>query len=1168
MTFERERLDEESASVLRELWETPVGRRWVLKAGLGSAAALAAQLWAGPVVAAAAKRKGAVPPAGVGFQFALGGLREVRDLVMVADGKRVALLTHTSSSRKALRARGGLWRQIDLGALTHHVPAVSLPTGRSTLVSVYGIKGRREVLVAQSFHVPQATTLAMAKTAHKLKGSFGSVVPSNRGLRSLGLTDAKVSTPTDVVQLGTVVDRNTTAAAIVALHPQIATKDSAATNATNTLLLGNAAVASLANAIKSIQDAGGSIATQIPATDPNGSATELKIPIVDPNTKKVTGYKTTGFATTKFTDDQNFRDALSSAVISGIREVRDTSSLGAVINKPLDQDPAASTKTWVQPDGVIPTPKPYPPASPSKTADGTRATTSASGGLDIQIANEGLLFGTYTIRNGTFANSKMPLRIYNNWVRWIWVYVQYLGTGDTNLSIDNNAKFPDTKYSKSVAVLPQVFTVLGVPIWDTNTIDVTLDFPPGAYKARLLYAGLGSNLNDGNWRQYFPADAYPDKIAPTDEVLFPALITGIFTIGLTVFALAADMAVAEAFASVRGLFKDVLIDAEDLRNVIRGAFPLTASESAAVALAAGSETYTDVANRGQNLNNLWNLLLGLASVIPKLLFNPNALGLWAQAAEAILSATTADKLIQALPAIGQVIAVIEAVGDVATLAEVGAESVVAPWVIENEVSLTYAAMVTVSHDPCAPSWPVEAKSWSVQAKLDGQSAVAPVTGSMNVGGRTGSDPLVLRLTAPFGGSRIQWSVVVYDGRLDASNQPTGNQIASGVSAELVNNDQAHPPEVVAFAVRQAPEPIVAATVFKRADTTTFSKSAGGYTWSDQIVDTGTVTSGGRIEAVTGVTVASRLGVVGVVWEQAEHYYLRGIPIVENGSTFTFGAVTRQGYARRPFLLFDSWVDTDTCAGPVKGGNHVLLEPDPVTDAYHVRMLTVDPDNGALSWDTTKSYGTFALQVSAAALHSSGRVIAIHTDTGRIGQVQPTAQQMTPQGLSRPSLAGYTAGPGSQIGLLQSPIAIAITHLGAVMILEAAVPQVSAWDLNGNPLPYFQSNVGPPYALALENQRTYLDLAVDGANQIYTLSYSGDGSQPQNYKIDVYTPSGTPLATNSPGTNIPHFAVDFWRSVYAANYNPLTDQATNTPHLDPTLGVAEPSISRFDPTTTP
>ena len=130
-------------------------------------------------------------------------------------------------------------------------------------------------------------------------------------MRSLGLTDAKVSTPTDVVQLGTVVDRNTTAAAIVALHPQIATKDSAATNATNTLLLGNAAVASLANAIKSIQDAGGSIATQIPATDPNGSATELKIPIVDPNTKKVTGYKTTGFATTKFTDDQNFRDSLA-----------------------------------------------------------------------------------------------------------------------------------------------------------------------------------------------------------------------------------------------------------------------------------------------------------------------------------------------------------------------------------------------------------------------------------------------------------------------------------------------------------------------------------------------------------------------------------------------------------------------------------------------------------------------------------------------------------------------------------------------------------------------------------------------------------------------------------------------------------------------------------------
>ena len=51
--------------------------------------------------------------------------------------------------------------------------------------------------------------------------------------------------------------------------------------------------------------------------------------------------------------------------------------------------------------------------------------------------------------------------------------------------------------------------MLGIPIWDTNTIDVTLDFPPDATTARLLYCGLGNDAIDGGWRQYFPADAYP-----------------------------------------------------------------------------------------------------------------------------------------------------------------------------------------------------------------------------------------------------------------------------------------------------------------------------------------------------------------------------------------------------------------------------------------------------------------------------------------------------------------------------------------------------------------------------------------------------------------------------------------------------------------------------------
>src|SRR5262249_1554904 len=158
---------------------------------------------------------------------------------------------------------------------------------------------------------------------------------------------------------------------------------------------------------------------------------------------------------------------------------------------------------------------------------------------------------------------------------------------------------------------------------------------------------------------------------------------------------------------------------------------------------------------------------------------------------------------------------------------------------------------------------------------------------------------------------------------------------------------------------------------------------------------------------------------------------------------------------------------------------------------------------------------------------------------------------TPQ----PVQASYTAGAGTQIGLLGSPIAIAVTNPGTVLILDAAAGEIAAFDLNGNPVPYFTETLNRrslfarsaatpgQYTVALGSAGTYVGLAVDGAGQIYTLYYTGDGSQPAQYHIDVYTQTGSVLDTKSPGVNVPHIAVDYWRSVYAANYDPLENTAT-------------------------
>jgi hypothetical protein len=203
--------------------------------------------------------------------------------------------------------------------------------------------------------------------------------------------------------------------------------------------------------------------------------------------------------------------------------------------------------------------------------------------------------------------------------------------------------------------------------------------------------------------------------------------------------------------------------------------------------------------------------------------------LYTRVAVAVLKQLGVQKALEAIPMIGQVVALISAIGDAITLVEAIAETIVSPWVIENEVTLTYQATVTISRDPSTGpggTFPTTAQKWRLEALVDGALTLDPITGTINEGGRIRSDPLALTVTAPFGGKFIQWSVAMLDG--------ADHQVATGVSPQLPNDDPAQPPSVVSFAITQLPAPVTASTVFTRTDTTTYSPAAGGYTWSNQV----------------------------------------------------------------------------------------------------------------------------------------------------------------------------------------------------------------------------------------------------------------------------------------------------------------------------------------------
>jgi hypothetical protein len=1152
MTRSKQRPTEsDTERLLQQLLATPVGRRWLLKAGLGLAAAVAAahlpvslrSASAAPVATDAAQsastasgkqadRKTAKRTLHVALGHTLAAGGGISDLQMVANGARQPLVAHTAQSRAALQKQGGIFAKADLSALTHYVQDLPLPADRGMLVSVHGVRAGKHVVLVQMFSAPEATTLAMARAAASSGNGVHTLVGPQERLATLGLSLAQVTAPEEVTQLDSILDVHQTSLAYTMCHPNVATIVDSSVTATKSLLGQTPAVTNLGTYIDQMQADGKDWATLTTVNDRDGSASKLAFK--DPTTGTTT---TTTFSTMRVNPDgdDNFRSAAQSALRAGVAGVRDSSALGQVVDKPISQYPTGTSfETWTQPQGVTPQPSTYTPPSTALAAVG--------GGIDINIRNTGMQSGTQTTTNGSFANGQVPLSIYNNYVRCMWAYVQYLGKDGTNLSANPNPSWPDTQYSKALSVVSPVSTMLGVPLWGSNSANVTLTFPPDALSARLLYCGLGADVYGAGWRQYFPDNAYPDCVAPTSEVMFSALWTGIVVIGLDVFSLVTDFPVGAAWASVRKMLEVPADQAFAAVQAVTQNPSLTGAEAAAAQMASGGATYTNLQNNGGDVTNQWTTLLALGTVVPKVLFSPVTDPYWAEVALVILAEQAADKLAESIPFIGEVVSAIELLADVASLAEVAAETIVSPWVIENEVTLTYQATVAVSHDPAASGWPATASSWELTPRLDGAVMPNSTTGDINVGGRVGSDPLSLTVTAPYGSDTIQWGIVIQD--------PDGHQVGTGVSPTYTNDDPSNPPTQVSFAITEIPAPIGADTVFNRADTLTYSDTAGGFTWSNdssvtEVAGAATPSSNTAIQQVTGATVATSLGVVGVVWQANDQYFLQGVPIVENSGTVELVPASKGGYVRPPFLLFDAFVDR---ADPTSS-KHVLLEPDNTSDAYLVRSVNLDPESGAVTWDSSAALGTFTLPVSAAALHSSGCIVTVHTDTGRLGILQPAAT-------ARPGLAAYRAGQGAQTGLLQSPTAVAITNPGVALILDAGASQLAAFDLNGNPVPYFGTDPNNlQYTQPLATPGMYLDIAVDGASHIYLLYVTGDGSQPADYHVDVYNPNGEPLATNSPGVNIGRLAVDYWRSIYGINFISL---------MAPGATGAVPSISRFDP----
>ncbi len=991
----------------------------------------------------------------------------------------MSLTPHTAATRAKLRNQGSLFRKINTQALTHFVD-LRLPRDIGLILSVQGTLAGETVVVAEHVYAPVQGIRQVALAAFKLEKSYRLVAGSSYRTQLLGLDPADLTSWQEVADLDAIVDPEQTAVSLVFKHPNVATRDQVATPTTKALLQQTPEVTTLGKYIQTMTDNGVPYGKHVQAVNRDGTPAQLLIK----------GQLKTFTTIQLNSTDSTFTGNMTSAVVAGVHGVKNTGSLGTVVNQPLDalQD-KKDTSTWHTPEGTLPTVTAY---SASPAADSTVTAT---------VANSGLLYGTYTTAS-PYANGQVPVKLYNNFVRWVTVYVQYLDAAGNNLSHVTTGpppKWPDTTYAKSLGILPQIFTLLGVPIWDTNTLTATLDFPDNAVKANILFCGLGNGAAEGGWQQYFKG-AYPaDAIAPKNEVLVPALITGILSIGLTAFALCIDLDIATTWNALRKITEDNIEALEGLLVSLLADAPwATAAETFAMTVAAGAATYTDISANGGG-QNVWSVICNaLMSMLPKILMNPATNLFWVDVVALIFSDEALEKAIDLIPVAGMIFAAIAAAGDAVTLAEAIGESAASPWVIGNSISLTYPVTVTVGYDKQhASTWPETATSWKLMAAIDGTTVLAPVVGPLNVGGRTGNSPIVFPWTAPFGGDNITWSISILDAE--------GNLVGSG-SVQLPNNgatprrrqlrhhraardgqrqQRVHPPRHRRLRQHRGRLHLVQHGD-RHLDEDHEHRDPGGH--RGHRVDAARRHRGG-VEGQRQVLAARHLG----------H---RGRHDADDGRGVQAGVRPSPVRALRPVRR--------------PGGRG---EPRPPRAGRRARRLPRATAAG-------RRHDGFA----DVAVRHLDRVVppgrrCRHLDRLRLGRDDPHQQRSRRAGPPEPDRRAptgpYAAGPGNLTGLLTAPTALTVTNAGTVIILNAGASELAAFDLLGSPVRCFGTTAPLSFTLKLPQaaapqNRTYLDVSVDGSGQIYVLSYTGTGSQVSGYRVDVYLPNGTPLVTGSTG----------------------------------------------------
>ena len=1018
--------------------------------------------------------------------------------------------------------------------ITHHIENVNLPVDSVAIIYVGAdIDQSAGTWQMASINLVIPTQAVKVAYARARAGTPTDPLPMSAARRKYGLPAAQ--TETDLIEETALLDTSNHAATLIGSHPDLMGLEATAAatvqhnhvaRSIDTILL-SSKIASLGPAMPQ-QTPGTPNSTGWASLQPlfnaDGSPARLKL---GPNAGRLQ------YHTVLHPDVRALTGKGAVTVTPG---VKNDESLGADITT-LKTPQDYTGMLWYRRDG-----RPNVNQSPSS---GFRA-TNALMTLKQQGPQSGLDTSA-TMTTNADGSISVTVTATNWYLRYLGIFLQFLD-GDTVLNLadipEYNAKTiidpsihnypgnPNYSFDKATVMyaglVPAITTIMGIPLstpGGAGSGSITFNKPAKATTVRILTGGLGAG-----------SDTYPDTTSAGIGM------TAFFCYGVTALCGAAGAGakyplVIEAIATSLDKIANALATA--LVDDLSGSTPATAQFWSDEAL---SIAVTIIGTQGVTVLSTMIGLIGL-----------------------IITESEVEKAVPIIGIVSQVISGLIAAADIIiTSVDVGKS----PWTYVNDLVFTYDLSVSLTPDVNHNTFPAAADTYKVTAMLDNGTPYVQTLKILTAA--PSSLPAVKFTGIPLGGN-INVSVSFAQSATVANADDV--LLGRGTTGLVVNDGSAK-----AIQIEEIKFPIGPTTKYEHK-TKTFLDDSDHHVWAIAPAPTENQANhvcglAGTICDFRGITVRqgtqAAQGYLGYAW-QGQNSDASKAPSCQGGGVGQLDQLTN--------------LNTGINAAAGEAGSQCGINVGGVRVAYNllthgtsnfyldtsdanapvIRQVTLDGTPQFASPASNQAWGVLNMPSDALLLHPAGHLISINSVNHKIETHQIPKAALADSNAKVMLLAQVRSGKGSRPGLLDSPVAAAVSADGHILILEAGNNRIHALDLGANPVPYFKQQPAA-YFLTLDQTPPsqnwqHLDMAVEYTGFIYVLSYRTDTFE---YQMNIYHPdqAGTsPIGSTPTVMNAARLTVDFWRSVYSLNYEviPRLNPSNTTPPP-----VTEPSVSLWTP----